>query len=409
MKTKKTFNITLAILLGLVLGILFGLFMPGRYEFLLPAVELVSSLYMNALRMMIYPMVFCSLIVGIQGIGSVSATGKIGGQSVLYFATTTLFASTLGLFLPQMLGLGKGVTIQMMESDVEAAKFTSLVDTVKNLIPSNPVASFASGDMLQVLVFAIIVGIACLVLGKKAEPVVKLCESLNDICIEVVTWVMYCTPAGVFCSIASVMYTNGIDTMIALGQVLIALYLTFFLYILIVYGGIVKLIGKYPVGKSFKAIMPAALNAFGTCSSSATIPISKRCADEIGVPNEISSLALPLGATINMDAVSILMSFMIVFFANACGVELDLGLMVVVMLSNTLLSIGAPGVPGSAIACFAALSAIAGLPSGVMGVYISINTLCDMGATCCNVLGDLACSVAMKETVKLDNAPAEQK
>lgn len=409
MKTKKTFNITLAILLGLVLGILFGLFMPGRYEFLLPAVELVSSLYMNALRMMIYPMVFCSLIVGIQGIGSVSATGKIGGQSVLYFATTTLFASTLGLFLPQMLGLGKGVTIQMMESDVEAAKFTSLVDTVKNLIPSNPVASFASGDMLQVLVFAIIVGIACLVLGKKAEPVVKLCESLNDICIEVVTWVMYCTPAGVFCSIASVMYTNGIDTMIALGQVLIALYLTFFLYILIVYGGIVKLIGKYPVGKFFKAIMPAALNAFGTCSSSATIPISKRCADEIGVPNEISSLALPLGATINMDAVSILMSFMVVFFANACGVELDLGLMVVVMLSNTLLSIGAPGVPGSAIACFAALSAIAGLPSGVMGVYISINTLCDMGATCCNVLGDLACSVAMKETVKLDNAPAEQK
>ncbi len=409
MKTKKTFNITLAILLGLVLGILFGLFMPGRYEFLLPAVELVSSLYMNALRMMIYPMVFCSLIVGIQGIGSVSATGKIGGQSVLYFATTTLFASTLGLFLPQMLGLGKGVTIQMMESDVEAAKFTSLVDTVENLIPSNPVASFASGDMLQVLVFAIIVGIACLVLGKKAEPVVKLCESLNDICIEVVTWVMYCTPAGVFCSIASVMYTNGIDTMIALGQVLIALYLTFFLYILIVYGGIVKLIGKYPVGKFFKAIMPAALNAFGTCSSSATIPISKRCADEIGVPNEISSLALPLGATINMDAVSILMSFMIVFFANACGVELDLGLMVVVMLSNTLLSIGAPGVPGSAIACFAALSAIVGLPSGVMGVYISINTLCDMGATCCNVLGDLACSVAMKETVKLDNAPAEQK
>ena len=402
MKKKKTVNITLAIFLGLVLGILFGLFMPGRYEFLLPAVELISNLYMNALRMMIYPLVFCSLIVGIQGIGSVSATGKIGGQSVLYFTVTTLFASTLGLFLPQALGLGKGVTIQMMESDVEAAQFTSLVDTVKNLIPSNPVASFANGDMLQVLVFAIVVGIACLALGKKAEPVVELCDSLNEICIKVVTWVMYCTPVGVFCSIAAVMYANGIDTMIALGQVLVALYVTIFLYILLVYGGIVKFIGKYPVGKFFKTIMPAALNAFGTCSSSATIPISKRCADELGIPNEISSLALPLGATINMDAVSILMSFMIVFFANACGVELDLGLMVVVMLSNTLLSIGAPGVPGSAIACFAALSAIAGLPAGVMGVYISINTLCDMGATCCNVLGDIACSVAMKETVKLD-------
>ena len=406
MKTKKTINITLAIFIGLIAGVLFGLFMPGRYEFLLQAVDLVSSLYMNALRMMIYPLVFCSLVVGIQSIGSVGATGKIGGQALLYFSTTTLFASTLGLFLPQLLGLGKGVTIQMMESDVEAAQFTSLVDTVKNLIPSNPVASFANGDMLQVLVFAVIIGIACLTLGKKADPVVKLCESLNDICIEVVTWVMYCTPVGVFCSIASVMYANGIDTMLALGQVLIAQYVTYFLYILIVYGGIVKFIGKYPVGKFFKTIMPAALNAFGTCSSSATIPISKRCADELGVPNEISSLALPLGATINMDAVSIIMSFMIVFFANACGVELSFGMMVVIMLSNTLLSIGAPGVPGSAIACFAALSAIAGLPAGVMGVYISVNTLCDMGATCCNVLGDIACSVAMKQTVKLDTANA---
>lgn len=240
MKAKKSINITAAIFMGLILGIVFGLFMPGRYEFPFPAVELVSSLYMNALRMMIYPLVFCSLIVGIQGIGSVDATGKIGGQSVLYFAVTTLFAST---------------------------------------------------------------------------------------------------PVGVFCSISAVMYANGIETMTALGQVLVALYVTMFLYIQLVYGGIVKLIGKYPVGQFFRKIMPVALNAFGTCSGSATLPISKRCADDLGIPNEISSLALPLGATINMDAVSIVMSFMVVFFANVCGVELDFGLMVVVMLSNTLLSI----------------------------------------------------------------------
>lgn len=154
----------------------------------------------------------------------------------------------------------------------------------------------------------------------------------------------------------------------------------------------------------FATVMPAALNAFGTCSSSATLPISKRCADELEVPNEISSMALPLGATINMDAVSILMSFMIVFFANACGVPVSFGMLAIVLLSNTLLSIGTPGVPGGAIASFAALASIAGLPTGIMGVYISVNTLCDMGATCCNVLGDLACSVAMKRTVKLDTA-----
>lgn len=404
MKQRKSFNITAAIFLGLVLGILFGLFMPGRYEFLLPAVDLISGLYMNALRMMIYPLVFCSLIVGIQGIGSISATGRVGGQAVLYFIGTTLFASLLGLFLPKALGLGRGISIEMIETNVEATRFTSLMDTVKNLIPANPIASFANGDMLQVLVFAIIVGITCLALGDKATAFVKVAEAVNEISIKIVSAVMCVTPVGVFCSIAAVIYANGTDTILALGAVLLALYVTMFLYILIVYGGVVKFIGRCSLRTFFAKVLPAALNAFGTCSSSATLPISKRCADELGVPNEISALALPLGATINMDAVSVVMSFMIVFFANACGVEVSFGMLAVVLLSNTLLSIGTPGVPGGAIASFAALASIAGLPAGIMGVYISINTLCDMGATCCNVLGDLACSVAMKRTIKLDHA-----
>lgn len=404
MKPKKTYHVTLAIFLGLLLGIPFGLLMPGRYEFLLPVVDLISGLYMNALRMMIYPLVFCSLIVGIQGIGSVSATGRVGAQSVLFFSATTLLASLLGLFLPRSLKIGSGVTIEMMEANVEATRFTSLMDTIKNLIPANPVASFANGDMLQVLVFAIIVGITCLTLGSKAAPFVRVAEAVNDISIKIVSVVMYFTPVGVFSSIAAVVYANGTETIVALAGVLFALYLTMFLYILIVYGGMVKILGKCSVRTFFAKVLPAALNAFSTCSSSATLPISKRCADELGVPNEISSLALPLGATINMDAVSIVMSFMIVFFANACGIEISLGMLAVVLFSNTLLSIGTPGVPGGAIASFAALASIAGIPSGIMGVYISVNTLCDMGATCCNVLGDLACSVAMKETVKLEQS-----
>ena len=403
-KKMSSKTLTLAIFIGLVAGIVFGLVMP---EGAVPVVDLISGIYMNALRMMIYPLVFASLVMGIIGMGSVSSTGKVGGQSLLYFISTTLFASLLGLFLPKALGLGHGVTIEMMEADVEATQFTSLLDTIKNLIPSNPVASFANGDMLQVLVFAIIVGITCLALKEKAEPFVKLCDALNEICVKIISVVMYFTPIGVFCSISVVMHANGLETILALGTVLIALYVTFILYVLIVYGGIVKLIGKVGVKTFFTKVMPAALNAFGTCSSSATLPISKACADDLGVPNEISSFALPLGATVNMDAVSILMSFMIVFFANACGVEVSFGMMVIVMLANTLLSIGTPGVPGGAIASFAALAAIAGLPTGVMGVYISINTLCDMGATCCNVLGDIACSVAMKETCKLESAPAE--
>jgi Na+/H+-dicarboxylate symporter len=400
--TKSSFNLTLAIFAGLVLGILFGLIMPGRFDGLTPVISLISGIYMNALRMMIYPLVFCSLITGIIGIGSISATGKVGLQSILYFVGTTLFASLLGLFLPQALGLGKGVSIEMIESNVTATEFTSIMDTVQNLIPANPIAAFAEGNLLQVLVFAVIVGIACLSVGEKAEPFVKVVEAVEVISIKIISVVMHFTPIGVFCSIATVIYANGTETLIALATVMIALYVTMFLYIVIVYGGIVKILGKCPVSRFFIKVMPAALNAYGTCSSSATLPISKACADDLGVPNEISSLALPLGATINMDAVSVVMSFMIVFFANACGMPLSIGALAVVIFSNTLLSIGTPGVPGGAIASFAALSSMIGLPTGIMGVYISVNTLADMGATCSNVLGDLACAVAMKETCKIE-------
>ena len=405
-KNWYTSRITLWIFIGLAAGIgvgFLGMFQPEFFGAIKPAFDLVYNLYISALRMMIFPLVFCSIVMGIQSIGSVSKTGKVGGQTLLYYCCTTLFASLLGLFLPKLLNFGHGVSFTMDATNpYGAVEFTSLLDTVKNLIPSNPVASFVNGDMLQVLVFAIIIGIVCVSLKEKAEPFVKLVDSVNEISMKIISFVMYFTPIGVFSSIAIVIQANGIDTVLSLGGVLLALYITYILYVLIVYGGIVKFIGKTSVKEFFTKVMPAALNAFGTCSSSATIPLSKKAADDLGVPNEISSLAIPLGATINMDAVSILMSFMIVFFANATATPVSFGMLAIVLLANTLLSIGCPGVPGGAIACFAALSAIAGLPAEIMAVYISINTLCDMGATCCNVLGDIACSVAMKETCKLD-------
>ena len=308
----------------------------------------------------------------------------------------------LGLFLPKALNIGAGVAVEMAEAEVQAAEFTSVLDTLKNLIPANPFASFANGNMLQVLAFAIIIGITCLVLGPKAEPFVKLCEAVDHISVKIISAVMYTTPVGVFCSLAGTVHVNGLQTILSLAAVLGTLYLVMLLYIVIVYGLVlVKGIGKFSLKRFFVTALPAALNAFGTASSSATLPISKRCTDEMEVPNEISSLALPLGATINMDAVSIVMSFMIVFFANATGTDLPYGLLAVVLLSNTLLSIGAPGVPNSAIASFAALAAIAGLPAGIMGMYVSVNILVDAGATCCNVLGDIASAVAMKRTCRL--------
>lgn len=381
-------HITGAIFIGLILGILTGLFLAGRFEPVLTITSLLGSIYMNALNMMIFPLVFCSIIMGITSIGNARTTG---------------LASLAGLIIPRLIRLGKGVNFEMATSDIQATEMTSILDTVKNLIPSNPVAAFANGNMLQVLVFAVIIGFTLLAIKEKGEPLLHLIDSCNEVCLKIISTVMYFTPIGVFCTIVPVVEANGTKTILSLATQLIILYVTFYGFALIIYGGSVKILGKTSPVKFFKAIMPAALNAFGTCSSSATIPISKQCVEEeLGVSNKITSITIPLGATVNMDAVSILMSFMIMFFANACGINVSISMMIIILLSNVLLSVGTPGIPGGAIASFAALATMAGLPAGVMGVYISINTLCDMGATCVNVIGDLAACVVLKEKIKLD-------
>ena len=396
-------HITGAIFTGLILGILVGLFLANKSEFVLTATGLVGSIYMNALNMMIFPLVFCSIVMGITSIGSAKTTGKITGAAMLFFLGTTVLASFVGLIIPRLIRLGKGVHFEMATADIQATEMNSILDTIKGLIPSNPIAAFANGNMLQVLTFAVIIGFTLIAIGEKGKPLLKVIDSCNEVCLKVISTVMYFTPIGVFCTIVPVVEANGTDTILSLATQLIILYAAFFGFAFIVYGTAVKVLGKVNPIRFFRAILPAALNAFGTCSSSATIPISKRCVEEeLGVSNQISSIAVPLGATVNMDAVSIVMSFMIIFFANACGVNVSVSMMVIILLANTLLSVGTPGIPGGAIASFAALATMAGLPAGVMGVYISINTLCDMGATCVNVIGDMAGCVVLKEKIEIE-------
>ena len=395
-------HITQAIFTGLVLGILTGLFLAGRYAPVLTVTSLIGGIYMNALNMMIFPMAFCSIVIGICSIGNIRTTGKITGSAMVYFLSTTALASLVGLIIPRLIHLGRGVSFEMATADIQATEMSSILDTIKNLIPSNPVKAFAEGNMLQVLVFAVIIGFTLISIGEKGKPFLDFIDSLNEICLKIISTIMYFTPIGVFCTIVPVVEANGTETIISLATQLIILYIAFFAFAFLVYGLSVKILGKESPLRFFKAIMPAALNAFGTCSSSATIPLSKQCMEEeMGVSNQITSIAIPLGATVNMDAVSILMSFMIMFFANACGINVSVSLMIVILLANVLLSVGTPGIPGGAIASFAALATMAGLPAGILGVYISINTLCDMGATCVNVIGDLACCVVLKNKIKI--------
>ena len=172
-------HITGAIFIGLILGILTGLFLAGRFEPVLTVTSLLGSIYMNALNMMIFPLVFCSIIMGITSIGNARTTGKITGYSMIFFLCTTGLASLAGLIIPRLIRLGKGVNFEMATSDIQATEMTSILDTVKNLIPSNPVAAFANGNMLQVLVFAVIIGFTLLAIKEKGEPLLHLIDSCN--------------------------------------------------------------------------------------------------------------------------------------------------------------------------------------------------------------------------------------
>ena len=337
--------------------------------------------------------------------GSVSATGRIADRAMVFFLSTTCLACVFGIFVPQMLGIGKNAKLQLASADVDVNNVSNILDTITNLIPSNPFASFVNGDMLSILVFAVIIGFAILALQEKAQPLMDLITSVNEVSMKILFEVMKFTPLGVLCTIMPVLATTGADTVVSIGTALLTTYAIIIIYAVVVYGIIVGVIAKMPLKTFVKSVSPAALNAFGTCSSSATIPISMRCAEEgMGVSKEITSIVLPLGATVNMDAISILMSVMITFFANACGVHLTLLNMVVIVLANVLLSIGTPGIPNGQVASFAALIQIAGIPAGVMGIFISISTLSDMIVTMVDVLGDMACCATLKRFLGSESA-----
>lgn len=229
-------HITSAIFIGLVLGILSGLFLASRFDVVLTVTTLLGSIYMNALNMMIFPLVFCSIVVGITSIGNAKTTGKITGGAMIFFLFTTALASFVGLIIPRAINLGKGVRFEMATSDIEASKMTSILDTVKNLIPANPVAAFANGNMLQVLTFAVIIGFTLVAIGEKGEPLLKVIESGNEVCLKIISTVMYFTPIGVFCTIVPVVEANGTETILSLTTLLVVLYVTFFSFAAIVYG-----------------------------------------------------------------------------------------------------------------------------------------------------------------------------
>ena len=409
-KMGLTTKIFVALIAGAILGIILCYLVPDssfKKDVIVEGIlYVIGQGFIRLMKMLVVPLVFCSLVCGSMSIGDTKKLGTVGVRTLVFYLATTALAVSVALTVGNLINPGVGLdmsSIQSSASSVETMEATSLTDTILNIIPDNPINSLASGTMLQVIVFALIVGVILAKMGERAETVANFFSQFNDIMMEMTMMIMALAPIGVFCLIARTFANIGFDAFVPMLKYMGCVILALAIQCFVVYQLLLFLFTRLNPFKFLKKFFPVMNFAFTTATSNATIPLSINTLDKkLGVSKKISSFTIPLGATVNMDAVSILMSFMIMFFANACGIHVSIPLMIIILLANVLLSVGTPGVPGGAIASFAALATMAGLPAGVLGVYISINTLCDMGATCVNVIGDMACCSVLKNVIQIE-------
>jgi Na+/H+-dicarboxylate symporter len=357
--------------------------------------------------MIIVPLVLSSLVVGTASMGDVKKLGRIGGKTIAYYLITTAIAVTIGLILGNLIDPGAGLSIPVNAS-VEAKAAPKLVDTLLNIIPTNPLSAMVDGNMLQIIAFALFIGIGITLVGEKGKPFLNFFDSMAEVMYKITAVVMSYAPIGVFALITPVVAANGPAVLLPLAKVIAAVYVGCFLHAAITYSSIVKAFAKLNPLTFFKGALPATTVAFSTCSSSGTLPVTiKSAQDNLGVSESVSSFVLPLGATINMDGTALYQGVCALFVAQVYGLDLTLAQQVTIVLTATLASIGTAGVPGAGFIMLTMVLQAVGLPLEGSALIAGIDRVLDMARTSINVTGDLSAAVVIAATEKELNVPQE--
>ncbi|PAB59569.1 dicarboxylate/amino acid:cation symporter [Anaeromicrobium sediminis] len=395
----KKMKLTTKIFLGLIIGILVGLLMQGTPDVAQTYIKPFGTLFINMIKMIIVPLVFSSLIVGAASIGDVKSLGRIGGKTVIYYLVTTAVAVSIGLFLGKVMNPGAGLTIPV-GAEQAAKEAPSVVSTLLNIIPKNPLKGLVDGNILQVITFALFLGVGCTAVSEdKSKPFVNFFDSLAEIMYKITAFIMELAPYGIFALIVPVVSQYGIDVLKPLSMVILAVYIGCVLHAVLVYSTAVKIFANISPIKFFKGIAPAAITAFSTTSSSGTLPVTiKSTRENLGVSEKITSFVLPLGATINMDGTALYQGVCALFIAQVYGVELTLAQMATIILTATLGSIGTAGVPGGGFIMLTLVLQSVGLPLEGLVLIAGIDRILDMARTSVNVIGDASCAVVVAST-----------
>jgi len=381
----KKMSLWLKILIGMIAGIFAGMLLGSNAEYIKP----IGQLFISAIKMLIVPLIFCSLIVGVTSMKDTTKMGRIGIKSIVFYLATTAVAISIGLGLGIFFEPGAGLNM-VATSVADAKPSTSLMNTIVGLVPKNPVGSLASGNILQIIVFALSLGIALNLIGEKGEPAAKVFESLADAMYKLTELVMRLAPYGVFALMAWVSGKYGLDVLLPLIKVIGLVYLGCIIHILVLGGGFVGLLGKLNPQRFYKGIIEAQVIAFTTTSSSGTLPASIKCATQnLGVSRTVSSFVLPVGATINMDGTALYQGVLALFIAQAFGVDLSTTDYLTIIATATLASVGTAGVPGAGLIMLSLVLTTVGLPLEGIAIVAGIDRILDMARTTINVTGDL--------------------
>ena len=406
-KLSFTQKILAAMLFGAILGIILNnisVYNSLINQYLSNGVfEVVGKLFVNSLKMLVVPLVFCSITVGITSLGNLSLMGRVGLKAIIIYLLTTAFAITLALIFAIFIEPGQGYEI---DSSIQfsAKEAPSLSSVLTSIVPSNPILAMADGEMLQIILFAIILGIAITITGSKAESFKKGIISLNEIMMSMVTIIMKFAPLGVFCLIAKTFATQGIDMIIPLASYFFTVTIVLILHVLLTYSAFLKLIGKVSPFLFLKKMRTAIVFAFSTASSNATIPVTLSTVEKrLGVDKSVASFTVPLGATINMDGTAIMQGVATVFIASVYMVDLTIGDYLTVVLTATLASIGTAGVPGVGLIMLTMVLTQVGLPVEGVALIIGIDRLLDMMRTAVNITGDSMVSLITSKSEKSFN------
>jgi proton glutamate symport protein len=395
-------------------------------QHLIDATEWIGLLFLAMIKMVVVPLVFCSLLVGVASLGDFRKLGRLGGRTIGFFFATTVVALTIGVGLANLIApgtlLSESDRMRLLASYSDGASSTvanaaqapSFSEQIVGIVPTNPIASMANGEMLQIIFFALMLGIALTLMDpKKARSVVELTDRINEAMVMLVHIAMKLAPVGVAALLFKVAGTTGVSVLLALAAYGGVVLLGLSIHLCFTYGGVLRFGARLSFWGFLGAIREALLLAFSTSSSSATLPVTMRCCEErVGIKRETTSFVLPLGATVNMDGTALYQGVAALFIAQIYGMDLSLGEQITIVASATMASIGAAGVPGAGMITLAMVLTAVGVPTEGLALVLGVDRLLDMFRTAVNVVGDsTACAFMARlegEKLQLMSAAEDQ-